>query len=211
MSKKKTMWAKYNDLLVARPFTMNALQSGIIGGAGNITAQLIMHGTVTAGPAIEQFLLNSCFIAPVVSQWLPVLGGLGLHWTAATAVDQFMFSPLFNISIFYFITAAFKGGVTLAATEHAAEVCVSKLFRTECSASGSIGRYELAMSLYPGLFPPLLTYAPVWSTLVNSYYLWLPACVVREKYVPAHLKQLFCALVAFVWSIIFSLILASTA
>ena len=34
--KKSTLWAQYQDLLVRKPFTMNLVQSGVIGGAGNL-------------------------------------------------------------------------------------------------------------------------------------------------------------------------------
>ena len=37
---------------------------------------------------MPQVLLTVCFIAPVVSMWIPFLGGLRLHWAKATAVDQ---------------------------------------------------------------------------------------------------------------------------
>ena len=215
--KKQTLWAKYQDLLVQKPFTMNLIQSGVIGGAGNVTAQLIMDGSVAAGPVAEQVLLNVCFIAPIVSQWFPILGKLGLGWIGSTCVDQFMFSPVFNIGVFYFIAAAFKGGITLAAGSSFAaikyeEVCTTKLFRpTQCSPGSSVDSYELAgLALHPGSFAPLTTYSPIWSTQVSSYYVWLPACIVREKYVPAHLKQLFVTLIAFIWNVIFSFILASS-
>ena len=38
--------------------------------------------------SMPQVLLTVCFIAPVVSMWIPFLGGLRLHWAKATAVDQ---------------------------------------------------------------------------------------------------------------------------
>ena len=147
-SKKDSYWAQYQSLLVRRPFAMNITQGGIITAAGSIVAQIVTESTVKAQPLIEQVLLTVCFIAPVVSMWIPFLGGLHLHWAKATAVDQvpphrpqlrprlrrrlrlrarrvpnpnphpnsddqFLFSPLFNVAIFFVMAAAFKGGVVL--------------------------------------------------------------------------------------------------
>jgi len=208
---KTSLLAQYQNLLMTKPFTMNLVQSGTIAAAGNVTAQLISgDGTVTAQPVIEQLVLCVCFIAPVVGQWFPILGSLRLHWTLATAVDQFLFSPVFNIAIFWFISAFFKGGVTLSARQHGLEVCEQRLFAQSCSTSDAIERYELSLLVTPGSFPALAEYAPVWSTQVNAYYLWLPATVVREAFVPDHLKGLFVNFVSFIWSIIFSFILAAS-
>ena len=93
-----------------------------------------------------------------------MLISLKLHWVSATALDQFLFSPIFNVLIFFFITAAFKGGLEVHAS------------------SGET--MSLTFSIVTSRFPPLLTYEPVHSTQVKAYYLWLPATVVREKHAP---------------------------
>jgi hypothetical protein len=179
--KKRTLWARYQSLLVRRPLATNLVQAGLIAGAGNVTSQLISSGAVEAwGPVAEQVLLSMCFIAPVVQVWLRVLGALRLHWVAATLVDQFLFSPCFNVAIFFVITAAFQGGVTV-------------------SAAG--------LALDRAKFPALTAYEPVWSTQATAYRVWLPATLVREAFVPPHLKALFSTSVAFVWNIVFAFIL----
>ena len=208
-SKKKTAWAQYQTLLKERPFTMMMVQGGLIAAAGNTTAQLGQHGTVSLGPLMEQVTLNLAFITPVVYLWFGFLGGMRLHWVAATAVDQFLFSPLFNIAIFWFISAVFKGGVAMSARRHLVEQCTNNLLGSRCTATDEIDRYELSLSLSPPTFPPLSSYHPVWSTQVNAYYLWLPATLMREKFVPPHLKGIFVNVVAFVWNIIFSVILGA--
>lgn len=91
-SKRDSYWAQYQGLLVRRPVAMNITQGGIITAAGSILAQIVTEHTVKAQPVIEQVLLTVCFIAPVVSMWIPFLGGLRLHWTKATAVDQVLVS-----------------------------------------------------------------------------------------------------------------------
>ena len=92
-SKKDSYWAQYQDLLIRRPVAMNITQGGIITAAGNVVAQMVTESTVKAQPLIEQVLLTVCFIAPVVSKWIPFLGGLRLHWAKATAVDQVLHRP----------------------------------------------------------------------------------------------------------------------
>jgi hypothetical protein len=209
-----SLWDKYQKLLRERPFTMSLVQSGTISALGNLTAQLLSGGGVRAQPVIEQTLLSVTFIAPICSMWFPLLGSFKLHWTLATAVDQFLFSPLFNIAIFVFISAGFKGGITFVSTAYQADaqVCTTKLFfMKECVSISPDDRYDFTLSLRPNQFAPLSSYAPVWSTQVNAYYLWLPATVVREAFVPPHLKGVFVNLVAFVWSIMFSFILAASA
>ncbi len=189
------------------------LQSGTIAAAGNVTAQLLSGSAVSSQPVIEQILLTVTFVAPVCSLWFPTLGSLQLHWTLATAVDQFLFSPVFNIAIFLFISAAFKGGVTFTMTAYQAdaEVCTTRFFfRQQCVSISADDRVDFTLSVHPNQFAPLSSYAPVWSTQVNAYYLWLPATIVREAFVPGHLKGIFVNLVSFVWSIIFSFILAAS-
>lgn len=209
MSKKNSLWASYNTLLIQRPFTTNLVQSGLIAAAGNVTAQLAQNGTIAVWPLAEQVLLTMGFINPVVQAWFPILGSMGLHWISATAVDQFLFSPLFNIGIFWFMAAFLKGGVGLSAAEHRAQTCTAKIFGPHCTPDDAVERYELSLALYPETFPPLSEYHPVWSTQVNAYYVWLPATLVREAFVPPHLKGIFVNACAFVWNIIFSFILAA--
>ena len=86
--KKESYWAQYQSLLVRRPYFMNITQGGLLAAAGTAVAQTLTEGTVKAQPLIEQVLLTMCFISPVVSMWVPYLGGLRLHWAKATAVDQ---------------------------------------------------------------------------------------------------------------------------
>jgi len=202
--------ASYQRLLQSRPFAMHLTQSAVIAVIGNITAQVLSTGEVTVQPIAEQVILTVGFIAPIVSCWFPLLSSLKLHWTLATAVDQFVFSPIFNIAIFWFISAVFKGGVGISGSEHMTTVCTRRVFWKQCSSSGDIARYDVSLSLYPAAFPTLADYSPVWSTQVSAYYLWLPATVVREVAVPDHLKGLFVNLIAFFWNIIFSIILAAS-
>jgi len=189
-NKKTGIWAQYQTLLVRYPFAMNITQSGTIGAAGALTSQLMTKGTVTDLNAIaQQVVLNCAFIAPVVSLWFPLLGSMKLHWILAASVDQFIFSPLFNIAIFWFMTIAFGGGLAL-------------------SHAHSNESMDLTLSLRYSAFPSLWTYQPVWSTQATAYYLWLPACLLREKAVPEHLKAIFGNVCGFVWAIIFASILA---
>ena len=74
---------------------------------------------------------------------------------------------------------------------------------------GEIDRYDLTLSLSPGVFPSVTTYEPVWSATVQSYYVWIPASSLREKFVPPHFKGVFSLMVGFVWNIIFATIMAA--
>ena len=79
---------------------MNVLQTGLLGMLGNVTAQLLASvDAFNWQPVVEQGVLGAFVIAPVVSAWIPVLCSLKLHWVGATVVDQFLFSPIFNLFI----------------------------------------------------------------------------------------------------------------
>ena len=68
-AKKESLWARYQTLLVERPFSMHLVQSATITAAGSSLAQLCTKGAVLARPLLEQVLLSLFFIAPVVSAW----------------------------------------------------------------------------------------------------------------------------------------------
>lgn len=219
-SKKDSYWAQYQDLLIRRPVAMNITQGGIITAAGNVVAQMVTESTVKAQPLIEQVLLTVCFIAPVVSKWIPFLGGLRLHWAKATAVDQFLFSPLFNVAIFFVMAAAFKGGIVLTSgpNPNPNPVVRAGIWSLGGDGTGAGLSVPLAththdavlwLSLWPERFPPVMAFDPIWSTLSKAYRLWLPAVAVREVFVPAHLKGPYSNCVAFAWNVVFAIILAS--
>jgi hypothetical protein len=188
--KKASLWSSYQSLLVRHPLKMQVLQTGVIGCLANVTGQAIGGSVFSLRPVVEQAVLGMCFIAPIVSCWFSLLGRLKLHWLSATVMDQFLFSPLFNVAIFTFISAVFKGGVSFST-----------------ASSPKSDTLNFTMSLHPSLFPSLYTYEPVHSTQVTAYYVWLPATVVRECFVPPHLKGVFVNAVSFVWNVIFSLIM----
>ena len=182
----KSAWAKYQKLLKKKPFTMNVIQTGALAMAGNVTAQLtVTSGPFSITPVIEQGVLGVTFIAPIVYLWFSFLGKMKMHWTKVTLIDQFVFSPILNVAIFLYISAFFKGGLSILSSSDA-----------------------LSLKLTYGLFPPLLTFNPVHSTQAKAYLLWLPATIVRELYVPPPLAPVFVNLCAFVWNIVFSIILA---
>eukprot|EP00966_Prymnesium_polylepis_P053805 1243494-Prymnesium_polylepis.1 len=141
-------------------------------------------------------ILNVCFIAPIVSCWLSVLGRLRLHWALTTLLDQFVFSPIFNVCIFWFISAFFGEGLALSVPSSAefADPAVP---------------LNVTLTLNRQAFPSLFAYTPLWSTLVKSYALWLPATFIREAFVPPKFAAIFINGVSFVWNIAFALILAA--
>lgn len=136
-------------------------------------------------------MLASCFIAPIVNWWISILVRLKLSTLPATLVDQFLFSPPFTVAIFYFISAVFKGGLSLTAGWSGAE------------------RLEVNAALDLGKFPTILNFEPIWATQVQAYGLWLPATLVREAFIPSHLKQPFTSGVGFVWNVFLAFILAA--
>lgn len=66
----------------------------------------------------------------------------------------------------------------------------------------------MTLSLHHQKFPSVWSYEPMWSVQVTAYYIWLPATLLREKFVPEHMKALFGNLVGFAWAIVFASILA---
>ena len=137
----------------------------------------------------NQMFISMVCIAPVISLWLGYLFSLKLHWVQATLVDQFLFSPLFNAYIFYYIGLTLDGGLSMTLPDLTRE------------------RLDLTISLKPAVLPSLLSFAPIWKTQLTAYPVWLPATLLREKVVPPHLQQLFMNAVAFVWNIIFALLI----
>ena len=166
---------------------MNLMQSGVLAMSANVTSQAIEGAGFEWQPALQQGILSVCFIAPVLSVWFPFLHSLKLHWINSTLLDQFVYGPCFNVLIFWFIAAFFKGGVAVAGT-----------------TSDVI---SLTLSLNTAKFPSVFEYEPIFSTLAASYYLWLPATLLREKFVPPHLAPLFVNVIAFAWNIYFAMVM----
>lgn len=98
--KKDSLWGRYQTLLVRHPMAMNMAQSGAIACVANVAAPMINGGTVTAGSVLKGAFVAAFFVAPVISMWFGYLVRFNLHWTQAVLVDQFLFSPLFNIYFF---------------------------------------------------------------------------------------------------------------
>jgi len=197
VSKKLTRWARYQSLLISRPLAMQVVQAGVVGAVGNLIVQLLSGDGVRAAPVIEQVVLNSFFVAPIMTQWLRVLRRMQLHWLTATLVDQFGFVALLNICIFYFLAAGFRGGVVVT-------------LPTTAALADPAAALHMTFSLRRAAFPSLLSYSPIWSTRVKGLYLKLPSTLLREKMVPAHLKGVFELAVSLVWNMILAVVLATT-
>jgi len=190
---KSSFLALYQTLLVRHPFLTNATQAGLISAAGSMTAQLITKGDIELYPVVEQTLLTVTFISPIVSLWLRTLSALGLNWIAATMVDQFVFSPVFNLMIFLYMSSVFKGGLSLVWNDNLKDPF----------------DLSLTLNLHRAKYPNFFTYEPVHSTQAKAYLVWLPATLFREKFVPPHLASIFVSAVNFVWFTMFAIILAS--
>lgn len=186
--KKRSILARYQDLSIAYPFTVNLITTLVLNVAGRATALILAGDSLALQPLLEAGFLGAVCIAPVVYLWIGKLQSLKLHWAAATIVDQFMFSPIFNMYVFCFISAFFGGGVA---------------FSTTSTAETS----SLTLALHKTKFPSLTSWEPVHKTQFTAYLLWVPASIVRELYVPPALVPLFINVVAYVWNIIFSFIL----
>ena len=193
---KRSTWARYQTLLVERPFAMHMAQSAVIAAAGNVAAGLLTGDGVSAEGLTEQVVLSIAFVAPIVAVWLRWLNWMRLHWLPATLVDQFVFGPVFNIAIFWFVAAAFKGGVALS------------LPSLDAIRSAD-AHLDVTLTLRRAAFPSWRAYDPVWSTQLKAYWLWFPATILRETCVPPHLRGIFINVVSFFWSIIFATILAA--
>lgn len=189
-TKKAGLSATFQSLLIRYPMAMGILQSGVFAAAGSVVAQLCFTDEpFTLNKVYTQMFISMVCIAPVVALWFRFLFSLNLHWVKATLIDQFMFSPIFNSYIFFFISATLGGGVRVALPDLSADVL------------------NLTVSIDTTVFPSLLSFEPVWRTQLIAYPIWLPATLLREKVVPPHLAQLFTNAVAFVWNIIFALII----
>lgn len=191
--KQTSLLASYQTMLVRHPFLTNATQAGLISAAGSVTAQLITKGDLELSPLVEQVLLTVTFISPIVSLWLRTLSRLRLHWMAATLVDQFLFSPVFNVTIFLYMSSVFNGGLSFGCNDNLKDPL----------------DLSLTLTLHRAKYPNFFAFAPVHSTQAKAYLVWLPATLVREKFVPPHLAPIFVSSVNFVWSTIFAIVLQS--
>ena len=191
--KKSGLGAYYKTLVSRRPVLMGIVQGGVISGFSNVTQQLFFGSEpFSMGPVYKQIFIAVACIGPVISLWLKILFSFKLHWVTATCVDQFLFSPVFNAYIFFFISAFLGGGLSVTLPDF------------------SSSTYNLTFSLVPSAFPSIFAFEPIWKTQRAAYPVWLPATLLREKVVPPHLAGLFNNMVAFIWNIIFAMILASS-
>lgn len=193
---KRTLWSRYSTALFERPFAMHMVQSALIAAAGNAAAGVVTGDGLSPGALYEQVVLTLAFVAPIVAVWLRWLNKMQLHWLLSTVLDQFVFGPVFNIGIFWFISAAFKGGVVLSLPS--------------LDALGSADAHlDVTLTLRRAAFPSWRSYDPVWACQLKAYWLWLPATLLRETCVPPHLRGVFVNVVAFFWAIVFAMILAT--
>ena len=177
------------SLTVRKPLVMNFAQSAIITTAGVLTQQTFFSNEAyNLAPIVKMLALTVCFIVPINIQWFKYLGSLKLHWVTAALVDQFLWSPIFNIGIFAFLDS-YDGGISLTFPSTADTMSMMLTYTSSKYAS-------------------VMTYRPVWSTQVTAYLVWLPATLLREAVVPPHLVPVFVNIVAFLWNIIFALLLA---
>eukprot|EP00636_Phaeomonas_parva_P009543 CAMPEP_0118852524 /NCGR_PEP_ID=MMETSP1163-20130328/1493_1 /TAXON_ID=124430 /ORGANISM="Phaeomonas parva, Strain CCMP2877" /LENGTH=215 /DNA_ID=CAMNT_0006784959 /DNA_START=66 /DNA_END=713 /DNA_ORIENTATION=+ len=190
--KKQTLWARYQSLLVRYPLRMNMLQSAFISALGNLTKQLAIDGApldeVDWYGVRKSYFMAMFFVAPVVSFWFSLLGSFKVGFLPSVILDQTVFSPTFNIYFFLMFTAI-SGGI-----------------EADYGADGD--DYSVGFTLKTAMFPSLYNYDPVWSTMVKSWSMWLPAAVVRESVVPPHLRPIFNNCVNFFWQIILALALS---
>ena len=135
-------------------------------------------------------------VAEAVGCDLHALAGVQLHWLPATLVDQFVFGPVFNLAIFWFIAAAFKGGVALSLPSLDA-------------VRSADAHLDVTLTLRRAAFPSWRAYDPVWATQLKAYWMWMPATILRETCVPPHLRGIFINVVSFFWAIVFATILAA--
>ncbi len=195
--KKKSPWATYQTLLVRRPFAMNMATSGIISAAGNLTQQkLLSSSEFNLQALIKGTLVATLLIAPAVHYWLGYLRKKKFHWVVGAAADQFIFSPLLNLCIFWTF-ALIAGGVQFS-------------YPSSAELADAATPLTVSLSLYRGMFPSVWNYAPIWSTQITAYKLWIPAVLAREKLVPPHLAPVYSNLVGFVWNIILAGIMAGS-
>ena len=165
---------------------MNFTQSIIMSAAGTLTAQAFTGGTYDFGAVLQFIALTVCIIVPINIWWIKKLGSLKLHWVKGALVDQFLWSPIFNIIIFAFL-GSYNGGISLS-------------FPT------TYDTMSMTLTYTASKYASVMTYAPIWKTQVIAYSVWLPATLLREAVVPPHLVPIFMNIIAFVWNIIFALI-----
>jgi hypothetical protein len=178
------LFARYEGLLIRRPLLMQTVQAVALAAVGNMCNQGWSGREFQSRLLWEQCILNT-IIAPITVLWLRVLRGWRLHWIKATLVDQFGFTLLMNFGTFYLRAATVKGGIYVATHP------------------------TVRLVVLPEVFPSIWAYEPIWSTRLKGLRLKLPATLVREKFVPHHLKGVWELLVRVVWNIIMASVLAN--
>lgn len=188
--KKRTLWARYNTALVQHPFAMNLVQSGVSSVLAGVTQQAIAGKGFDLDPIATALTVTLIVISPIVSVWISLLQRWKLHWAVGTVVDQFAFSPLFNIVIMWSFDLLGGGIEPIAPPPTAWATAAAPL--------------AFGLTLHRSKFSSLRVFEPVWAVQWESYKLFLPATLLREKVVPPHLAMVFITVVSFVWNIIFA-------
>jgi hypothetical protein len=191
------LWSRYQSALIEYPFLTNSVQSTLVAALAVVLQQAFAGRGFSAAPVYTAVAINLLVIMPICSVWFSVLCKWKLHWVLATAVDQFAFSPLFNIVMFWAYNVA--GGA------------IRPVFPSASDLADATAPLAFGLSLHRSAFSSVFAFSPMWSTQMTSYKIWLPAALLREKLVPPHFAMVFNSVVAFGWNMILASILAETA
>jgi hypothetical protein len=161
---------------------MHIVQACALALVGNLCNQVISGSKIEVNLLLEQVCI-SLFLAPATVAWLDFLRRKNFHWSVSTLLDQFCFSAVMNIVIFFFRAAVFKGGLVIGLP---------------------------GIRVVRSAFPSIWDRDPIWGTRIKGLQLKLPTTLLRELIVPAHLKGIYELVVAFVWSMMLAAVLAKS-
>ncbi|GAB5368559.1 hypothetical protein AAMO2058_001329800, partial [Amorphochlora amoebiformis] len=101
--KDKDLFATYNSLMVSYPFTVNAVQAGVINILGSLTHAFVLSNEgLNAYDTVKYMFLAMFVITPMALIWYGKVGGMGYTQAVQLALEWVVFTPIVN---FCFMTA----------------------------------------------------------------------------------------------------------
>jgi uncharacterized membrane protein len=180
-SKKDSLFARYNSLLAKYPLIINALQRGIITAGGVFASQAISYTQKHEAAAFSDITFN-----------------LGEVWVMV-AINMFWITPILLTMINFLATYT---------NNPVEKLVIDQLIISPPFTTSIVGlRYILLGGKTEEIWSFLWTTMP--RAQITSWFFWIPTRFLIMSYIPPIYQLLMNSLGAFVWNILFSLLLNS--
>lgn len=114
ISNKRSLFGKYQQLLVRYPYAANATQGAIITAGGVMSSNYISNGSVDWMDVLVMAIVSCTLITPALLVFYSFLGKIQVSKLGKLFIDQALFSPLFTACIIsYKLVLMSHGKITL--------------------------------------------------------------------------------------------------